>query len=216
MRDGSHVTLNTDSTIKVAFDEHERRIELERGEAFFEVAKDKSRPFVVNVGGKRIIAVGTQFSVRREGDEIQIIVTEGTVRYEGVSRTGPVVEEQTSNSEGSKELIARKQILLPAGTMARTDQGNVLLTKASIPMVEQNLTWRSGLLSFQETRLSDAVKEFNRYNTRKIVIRDPQIAGIKIGGIFGANAIDPFVHLLESGFAINATEQGDEIVLSVR
>jgi len=216
MKDGSRVTLNTYSTIKVAFDQHERRIELERGEAFFEVAKDKSRPFIVNVGGKSIIAVGTQFSVRREGDEIQINVTEGAVRYEDVSRAGSAVEEKLSNSQRSNELVARKQVLLPAGSMARTDHGNVLLKEAPIGVVEQSLTWRAGLLSFQETRLSDAVAEFNRYNTRKMVIRDPQIADIRIGGLFGANAIDPFVHLLESGFAISAVEQGDLIVLSVR
>src|SRR3984893_17167442 len=82
MPDGSHVTLNTDSQIRIALTDTERRVELGHGEAFFEVSKDPKRPFVVRAGDKRVIAVGTKFSVRREGDDIEIVVTEGKVRVE--------------------------------------------------------------------------------------------------------------------------------------
>jgi len=77
MRDGSKVTLNTDSQIRVTLTDSERRVDLKYGEAFFEVSKDPKRPFVVNAGGKRVIAVGTQFSVRRDANDIQVVVTEG-------------------------------------------------------------------------------------------------------------------------------------------
>ena len=82
MPDGSKVTLNTDSQIRIALTDTERRVELGHGEAFFEVSKDPKRPFVVRAGDKRVVAVGTKFSVRREGDDIEIVVTEGKVRVE--------------------------------------------------------------------------------------------------------------------------------------
>src|SRR3981189_822736 len=73
MKDGSTVTLNTNSDIRVALSETERRVDLEKGEAFFEVAKDPNRPFVVRVGDQRVIAVGTKFSVRREPNHVRVI-----------------------------------------------------------------------------------------------------------------------------------------------
>ncbi len=82
MSDGSKVTLNTESAIRLAVSETERRVQLERGEAFFEVAKDPNRPFVVSAGNKRVIAVGTKFSVRRDGNDLRVFVTEGKVRFE--------------------------------------------------------------------------------------------------------------------------------------
>src|SRR6202040_1387699 len=82
MKDGSTVTLNTNSEIRVALNETERRVDLERGEAFFEVAKDHNRPFIVRVGDQRVIAVGTKFSVRREPNHVRVVVTEGRVRLE--------------------------------------------------------------------------------------------------------------------------------------
>ncbi|MEJ1961315.1 MAG: FecR domain-containing protein [Gammaproteobacteria bacterium] len=73
MRDGSAITLNTDSQLRVALTEAERRVDLKQGEAFFEVAKDSTRPFVVEAGRKRVVAVGTKFSVRRDGDFVEVV-----------------------------------------------------------------------------------------------------------------------------------------------
>jgi hypothetical protein len=84
LQDGSHVTLNTASRVRVELTAGERRIDLDQGEAFFEVAKDKNRPFVVRAGDKRVIAVGTKFSVLREDSDVRVVVTEGTVRVETI------------------------------------------------------------------------------------------------------------------------------------
>jgi transmembrane sensor len=187
MPDGSRVTLNTNSELRVALDTRARVIELEHGEAFFEVAPDPARPFIVKVGGKRVIAVGTQFAVRREGEDVRVTVSEGTVRFE--------------------------TLLLPAGTIARAEHDAVLVQKTSAREIEQSLTWRTGVLTFRDTPLADAVAEFNRYNTRKIVIDDPEIASVQVGGIFRSTNLDPFVHLLEEAFPIRASAEGDRIVL---
>jgi transmembrane sensor len=213
MSDGSRITLNTDSQLRISLSERERRIDLERGEAFFEVARDPNRPFVVQAGNQRVIAVGTQFSVRREGDDVRVVVTEGTVRMEP-DGAGEGVRVTAAGAE-AKPGIA-DVLLLAAGSVARAEHDAVLVQKKSIAEIEQSLSWRSGLLTFRDTPLANAVAEFNRYNTRKIVIEDPSIAAIEVGGVFRSTNLDPFVHLIEEAFPIRVSEEGDRIVLSAR
>ena len=203
MSDGSRVTLNTDSRLRISLNERERVVDLEHGEAFFEVARDTERPFVVTAGHTRVVAVGTQFSVLREGNEVRVIVSEGTVRMEPVNGDAP----DAARPE-------RDRLLLSAGTIARAQNENVLVQRKTAAQIEQSLTWRNGVLTFRDTPLADAVAEFNRYNTRKIVIADAAIADLQVGGIFRSTNLDPFVHLLEQGFPLRATSDGDRILLT--
>lgn len=203
MSDGSKVTLNTDSRIRLAVTETERRVELERGEAFFEVAKDPDRPFVVAAGGKRVIAVGTQFSVRRDRDDVRVFVAEGAVRVEN--------ETEPEAREGSNEF---KLLTLSAGSIACASDAGVLLQESTVPEIESYLSWRTGHLIFRDTALADAVAEFNRYNTRKIVIEDPAVAAIRLSGKFRSTQFEAFVRLMEEGFPVRARRVGDEIVLT--
>jgi transmembrane sensor len=195
MVDGSRVLLNTNSQVSIALNEHERRVELKHGEAFFEVAKDPNRPFVVVAGDKRIIAVGTAFSVRREGDEMRLIVSEGTVRMETPSKQvkppGP----------------------LSAGSVLRARHDDMLVQKEALADIERSLSWRNGVLTFRDTPLSNAVTEFNRYNTRPIVIEDDRVAALQIGGIFRATQPEAFVRLLSEGFPIQVVMEDERIVL---
>jgi transmembrane sensor len=204
MVDGSQVTLNTDSQIRVALTDTERRVELGRGEAFFEVSKDPSRPFVVRAGDKRVIAVGTKFSVRREGDDIEIVVTEGKVRVEDDAAG------QTSRADGSAE------VFLTPGSIARADEAGVLVQRKTLPEAEEQLSWRTGVLMFRDQSLGEVAAEFNRYNVRKIVIQDPTVAALKIEGNFRATNVEAFVRLLESGFPVRAEVHADQIVLAAK
>jgi transmembrane sensor len=199
MSDGSKVTLNTDSQIRVAVTEKGRRVELEQGEAFFEVAKDSTRPFIVRAGNKRIIAVGTKFSVRRDGSDIQVVVTEGKVR----------VEREDHKSTGSAEPLA-------AGTIAQASDAGVLLQTKQLVEAEESLSWRHGVLVFRQMTLADASAEFNRYNARKIVIEDPGVAALRVAGSFRANNVEAFVRLLERGYPVRAETRGDQLVLTAR
>ena len=197
--DGSKVTLNTDSEIRVRLTDAERDIDLKQGEAFFEVAKDARRPFVVTAGGKRVIAVGTQFSVRRELSDVEIVVTEGQVR----------VEEGAARAGGS----VAQEVLTP-GNIAHAGTAGVLVQRESVAQAEVRLSWRSGILMFRDQSLRSAVEEFNRYNARKIVIADPDVAALKIEGNFRATNVDAFVRLLESGFPVHAATEGGQIILT--
>jgi transmembrane sensor len=216
MADGSRVTLNTDSQLHISLGERVRVIDLDRGEAFFEVAHDPNRPFIVEVGNRRVIAIGTQFSVRREGDVVRVIVSEGTVRLEAADV--PLLTGEKPALPASEESSAKAGLegvrFLSAGTVARVSDNDVVIQKHPLAEIEQSLTWRSGVLTFRNTPLTDAVAELNRYNSRQLVIEDPAIAALEVGGVFRATNLDTFVHLLEQGFPISANAKGDRIILT--
>ncbi|MEJ1963522.1 MAG: FecR domain-containing protein [Gammaproteobacteria bacterium] len=128
MEDGSRITLNTDSQIRVDLTVKERRVELQQGEAFFEVAHDASRPFIVRAGNKRVIAVGTRFSVRREANDVRVVVTEGKVR----------VETEGDPSSTSPEPLV-------AGTVAQASSAGVLVQTEPLAQAEESL---SGVRAF--------------------------------------------------------------------
>jgi len=196
MKDGSTVTLNTNSDIRVALSETERRVDLEKGEAFFEVAKDPNRPFVVRVGDQRVIAVGTKFSVRRELNHVRVIVTEGRVSVEHSEPHHPA-----------------EVALISAGGVAVAGVAGVLVEDRSLSDAEERLSWRQGIVVFRETLLSDAVAEFNRYNTRQIYIEDPALGSMRIGGHFRTHNAEGFVRLLADAFPIRVEDNESRIVL---
>jgi transmembrane sensor len=206
MIDGSHIILNTDSEVRLAVTNKERHVQLEYGEAFFEVAKDSKRPFVVQAGNKRVIAVGTRFSVRRVANDIRVVVTEGKVKleeadagaHEGLASPLHAGEE----SSGDEGLSGAVYVL--AGGVARVGGSSVLVQQKPLQEVEEYLSWRTGYLVFRDTQLSEAVAEFNRYNTRKIVIDDPIVAALRLSGKFRPTNFDDFVRLLEDAFPVHA------------
>lgn len=205
MADGSRVTLNTDSRVRVSMNDRERRIELVQGEAYFEVAKDPKRPFVVTAAGKRVIAVGTQFAVRRQGEDIRVSVTEGIVRFVA----SPAVETR----EAAEDVKLGSGLLLAAGTVASAKNVGVVLEQKPVDSIQEQLTWRTGVLTFHDTPLVEAVAEFNRYNQRQIFIEDPSIAAIEVGGVFRSTDLDPFIRLIEGGLALRVEREGDHIIL---
>lgn len=198
--DGSRVTLASNSDVEVRLSRGERHIDLVRGEAIFAVSKDASRPFVVASNERRVIAVGTRFSVRRDDIGLRVVVTEGTVRLES-ARAGD---------------SARPSALLPAGSVAVVRGDEVLVRSLPLADAEQMLGWRDGLLAFRDTPLAEAAAEFNRYNARQIVIDDDQAGALRVGGSFRWDNAEGFVHLVEQGFPVRVDYQDDRIVLHSR
>lgn len=196
--DGSNVTLNTDSRIRVVLTDTERHVEIERGEAFFEVAKDATRPFVVVAGNKRVIAVGTKFSVRRDGEDVHVVVTEGRVRVE---------DDRAASAPPTQ---------LGAGNVATASVAGVMVQEKPLPEAEEYLSWRSGYLVFRDRALAEAVNEFNRYNTRQLVIDDPALANLRVGGNFRATNVDGFARLLEQGYPVRIERREDGGVLLIK
>jgi len=200
LADGSHATLSSNSRIDIALSQAQRHIDLRQGEAFFEVAKDAARPFVVGAGLRRAVAVGTRFSVRRDGASVRVVVTEGTVRLESDAADGR----------------AQPTTLLPAGSIAIAGPDGVLVRSVSVTEAERLLDWRQGLLSFEHATLGEAVAEFNRYNTRRLVVADGRAAALQVAGTFQWSNTEGFVRLLEQGFPVRAEHRADRVVLHSR
>ncbi len=176
LADGSVAAINTASKIEIRVDAKQRNVKLEAGEAWFQVAKDKQRPFVVDAGRVRVRAVGTAFAVRLRSNGAQVFVTEG------------VVEAWVEGAEGHRVRIA-------AGGKAFVSNDAAINIAATEPSaVDRSLAWRAGKIDLDGNRLDFAVGEFNRYNARKLIIADPALAGEEFDGIFRVD--DP------EGFAI--------------
>lgn len=201
--DGSTATLSSDTQLRATLLRRARDIELQQGEAYFQVVSDSRRPFTVRIGDTRVTAVGTRFSVRGElGADavVRVVVTEGTVRLD----------------TGGPSQPAARSALLTAGAVAIVHGGTVRVDSRSPEQAEQVLGWRSGELVFDATPLAEAAAEFNRYNTRRIVIEDPALAQMRVDGGFRTSNVDGFVRLLEVAFDVRAEQRDDSIVLRPR
>ena len=211
LADGSVVTLNTASAIRVEFAPHARRVVLERGEAYFAVKRNPARPFIVVAGEQRIVDVGTQFSVRRNPAGIRVVVTEGAVRVE----TTPFDADRGAGSASIAAPVALAAIDVPlsAGSVALAQDGDVLVHKESVPEAEEMVSWREGYLTFRNTTLACAVAEFNRYNVHRIRIQDPGVADIHISGTFRPADYRAFVRLLHDGYGIEVRDTHEGITL---
>lgn len=194
LSDGSLMRLNTDTAVSVDLSRDRRSIRLLRGEASFDVAHDKARPFVVAADEARIRAVGTAFTVRLRTDLTDVTVSEGVV---GV-RDGGRIERH-----------------VPAGHAVAVRRGTIAVTALASTDLKRRLAWQDGRLSFDGDTLEQAVDEFNRYRHVPIVIGDPALAGVRIGGTFRSDRSDDFARALERSFGIRAIESADGSLLLV-
>lgn len=169
--DGSEVILNTDSRIAVKLTRQARRITLVRGQALFEVAHDKSRPFVVRAGDTSITAVGTRFDVYRRPDAVQVTLSEGKVAV-----------QERANPARSWTLSPGQKIVV----------GGSALAKPSAADLAADTSWTSGQLVFHNTPLGQAVREVNRYSARKVTLADGAPHDLRINGTFPTGDIDGF------------------------
>jgi transmembrane sensor len=190
--DGSAVSLNTDTKIRVVYSGADRRVELLRGEAQFEVAHEPDRPFIVTANRTHVSVLGTAFVVRkRSTTSLDVLVSEGRVRIDSAPAT-----------------------VLAAGQMAliRDDR----LTVRSVDDINRRVAWTEGMLIFNGETLSEAVAEFNRYNRRQLVITDTELASKTIGGAFKATNPDRFATALEKMFRIEVRVHDDTSSSEIR
>ncbi len=202
LADGSTLELNTASAARVQFTAAERRVELESGEAHFEVAHDTARPFVVSAGGVAVRAVGTAFNVRFVSGAVEVTVTEGKVEVERV--------DPNALSAGPTLIAANQRLALllsPAATPAPVIEP---LAPGDVRAV---LAWQRRVTDFSDTPLAEVAARFNRHNTLQLVIGDSALGTRRIGGIFALDDVEAFVRLLERDGIIRAERQGDILLL---
>jgi transmembrane sensor len=166
LADGSIAAINTASEINVKLEDAARHVRVEQGEAWFQVAKDRQRPFVVAAGRARVRAVGTAFSVRRRAGGSDVLVTEGEV------------EVWADGAEGHR-------VRLKAGSRGFVADDAAIVQAAAAPSaIDRTLAWRSGRVDLAGDRLDIAVAEFNRYNQRQLTVADTALAGERLDGVF--------------------------------
>lgn len=193
LADGSTISLNTSTRVRVQLDGEQRRIWLDRGQAHFTVARDPARPFRVFVGAEEVRALGTVFEVRREGDRVQVILEEGVVAlFRG--------DEQTV-----LRVDAAPDLVLEPGQVAQL--APLEPPRATAVDLRRAGAWRQGQLIFDNDPLAEAVAEVNRYHERQIVLTDPSLRDISISGVFQTGRPEAFADSLTAAFPIEITSQ---------
>lgn len=208
LEDGSLVELNAGAKVDVQYTAERRLVRLVSGEAHFVVAKNPARPFVVAADPLSVRAVGTAFAVTLGGDAVAVRVTEGLVQVEDMN---------PGTGRGGNRLLSQ----VAAGQLAtvhaiHSGAPRLELVDITPSQMDAELAWRGIRLEFVDLPLRDVVAEFNRYNTRKLVVADAATGSIVVGGNFRADNVDPFVRLLDVGFGVSAEVGENEIVLRKR
>lgn len=192
--DQSVASLNTDSHVEVAVTDKLRRVVLVKGEAWFSVAKDPQKPFVVEVDDVRVRAVGTAFSVRRKPSGVEVIVTEGTVE----TWRQDLHAEPKRVEAGEEAFVSTKTAVIDVNANAEA---------------ETRLAWRDGDIVLHNDTLADAADEFNRYNARKIVVADPDLLQKRFVGVYHVDKPDQFAEAVKLLLDIPVEVSGERIVI---
>jgi len=196
LADGSVATINTASALRITMASDSRRIALEDGQAWFQVAKDRARPFIVDAGIAQARAVGTAFSVSRSAVGVQVAVTEGTVAV------------WASGSSG-------EMTILKAGQCATFLSGASAPAVVSEPArIERALAWRNGDIALENETLGEAIVQFNRYNRQQLVLADPGLANERLVGLFRLDKPENFAAMLSASLDVEMSVRGDQIRLS--
>ncbi|MEL1263044.1 FecR family protein [Pseudoxanthomonas putridarboris] len=189
MPDGTEIVLNTDSAVSVVYSGDERSIELVRGEAQFDVAKDPEKPFVVSVDGASVTALGTSFQVRRDAGSTIVTLLEGSV----------AVAQRDE-----------RHVLKPNERAVLSARNG--LSIASIDP-EQATGWLDGWLRFRGTPLAEVIVESNRYSPKKLRLGDPRLADVQFGGNFRAGDADSIADAASMILPVRIERRAGEIIL---
>jgi transmembrane sensor len=197
LADGSQVELNAHTSLHTDFRYGRRHLRLDRGEAFFSVAKDPAHPFLLETPRGTVRVTGTVFNVRlTSGDQPEVTLHEGSVRFE----TGAVAS-----------------IALAPGQQLAMD-GPAFRVRDLLPTDLENLTaWRKGRLVLDGLTLAEAagrLAEFNRRNPVQLAVGDPALGAMRLSAAFRSDNVEGFVRLMESDFGMRAEWRSErEIVL---
>jgi len=195
LADGSRIELNTNTKLHLELGDSTRKVILDRGEAYFQIKHDANNPFVVVAGRERIVDLGTKFLVNREQGLLRVALLEGKAQL------------QTKKS-GSAALVLRP------GDVAVATLNTLSVSRKPDSVLNTEISWRRGLLVFENTSLAEVAHEFNRYNASQLVVADKATARIGIGGTFRANNVAAFAEVAQNILGLHVETRGSTIVIS--
>lgn len=194
--DGTQVRLNTNSALRIRFTRGQRRVDLVRGQAYFDVAHDAARPFVVAAGPAQVRALGTQFDVRRAGAEVRVVLAKGRV----------AVTDALAGKDGWTLAPGQGLVLRPSAS-----------PRPVAVDVEALTSWRTGTLTFHNVTLAEAVDELNRYSKTQILLDASAPRALVINGAFRAGDTQEFISAASLLYGLKAQKRADgAIELSAR
>jgi transmembrane sensor len=206
LTDGTQVSLNANSRVVIQYDDRVRKVALIRGEALFNVIKHQVRPFVVIIGDRKVIAMGTSFEVRREdpaGSAFAVTLVEGRVAIEPISWPDALPSESLA---GLKLLNPGERLRFDGKTTEKKDS----------PAIERVTAWQRGQLIFDDTSLSEAAAEFNRYGAHKLVIDGAELGKLRVGGVFKISDPASFALAMANTYHVRILHPGHTTVLTDR
>ena len=194
LADGSVLQLNTDTALSVTLDKERRHLTLHRGEAFFTVAPDTTRPFEVTAGKGAIRALGTAFNVRTDLDKVTVTVSEHSIRIK-------------TPGEQSAEVHAGERVRYDSeGRIGQVESAN--LTRA--------LAWQRHRLVFENQPLTEVLEELSRYRSGWIVLRDPALCTMSVTGVFDTEHPDHILTAIEESLPIRPVKLTNHFILLYR
>jgi transmembrane sensor len=221
LADKSRIWLNSQTRLRISFDSQQRRVELIRGEALFEVAPDAPRPFVVEVSGHRVTALGTSFVIRYESDHTAVTMVEGRAAIDSAvpsSGAGSAVEHgQREEGPDARRSAVRKDAalashrVLSAGERLTFEPAGDAIIDA--PSVEAVLAWRRGEVVLNDTPLQEAVSEMNHYDKTTLVIEDPALATLPVSGLYHTGDNEGFARGLAKMYRLDLEQRQGRIYL---
>ena len=193
LEDGSLLILDTQSRVAVNFHRTRRHLTLEQGQAYFQVAHDKTRPFVVRAGKGEVTALGTAFDIRLDGTAATVKLIEGAVKVN--------LAETPHGPE--RQLAAGQQIRVEPDRLSDVKKVDLVNLEA----------WKMGKIVFSDTPLPEAINEINRYRKKKYELRGARTAQVRVSGIFNIDNADKFTNSLVSYFPIQARESSQSTII---
>lgn len=182
LQDGTRMSLNTGTRVRVDLGAQRRSVNVEGGEALFEVGRDPQRPFVVRVGGSEVEALGTTFAVRFTPDDVQPRQTLTVTLIEGQVAVRPL-----AGGGGAGSPAPGQAVRLQAGERVRLSAAPAVEAVARVdrPNIDALMAWKRSEAVFDDAALADAVAEMNRYTRTPIVVRDAAaLAGLRVSGLY--------------------------------
>jgi transmembrane sensor len=206
LEDGSLMELNSRSRVRVRYAEHERIVEMLEGQAFFQVAKDAARPFLVRSDSTNVLAIGTQFDVYRRDSGTTVTVVDGRVAVFSSTLERAPEPPQSAVAPGARSGAARvddiEQSVVGRQLLQAGEQITIAPQHAPTQPHRADATaataWTQHKIILHGTPLSEVAVEFNRYNTRQLVITDPSLANTQITGVFSSTDPDSLLRFLRS------------------
>lgn len=219
LADGTRMSLNTDTQVRVEIDANLRSVRVEGGEAIFEVAKDPQRPFVVRAGDSEVRAIGTVFTVRLAGhsaehpdESLAVTLIEGQISVRPVARDAGPKEasvKPVTMEAGERMVVSRNREKAVVGNA----QGPLAIQHLDRPRLDQLVAWKRGEAVFDNVSLPEAVSEMNRY-TRTPIVLIGDASKLRVSGLYHTSDSPGFARAIAALHGLQVHERAGRLELA--